>query len=74
MELGGEVIKASPVTELVYQEEKWHVTSRKKTEAYDVVVNNAGVSFGPRTSHFESNEFAWGAFRIDALLLDTFWH
>ena len=73
VELGSEVITASPVTELLYQEKKWHVTSRKKTEAYDVVVNNAGVSFGPRTSHSESKEFAWGAFRIDALLSNTFW-
>ncbi|PIC82043.1 hypothetical protein CSV73_14530 [Sporosarcina sp. P1] len=72
--LGGEVITASPVTELLYQEKKWLVTSRKKTKHYDVVVNNAGVSFGPRTSHSESKEFAWGAFRIDALLSDAFWH
>ena len=39
-----------------------------------MVVNNAGVSFGPRTSHSESKEFAWGAFRIDALLSEAFWH
>jgi phytoene dehydrogenase-like protein len=73
IELGGEVIKANAVKELVYQENKWLVTSRKRTESYAIVINNSGVSFGPRTSHSESKAFAWGAFRIDALLNDAFW-
>ena len=73
VDLGGEVVKACVVKELVYKEKQWHVTSRKRNEAYDVVINNAGVSFGPNTSHAESDEFAWGAFRIDALLNKTFW-
>ena len=73
IELGGEVIMASAVSELFFKDKKWHVTSRKRKDTYDMVINNAGVSFGPRTSHSESKEFAWGAFRIDAILNETFW-
>ena len=73
IELGGEVLKANTVKELIYKEKRWHVTSRKRNEFYDVVINNSGVSFGPNTSHSESKEFAWGAFRIDAILSKAFW-
>ncbi|AXH99775.1 FAD-dependent oxidoreductase [Sporosarcina sp. PTS2304] len=68
VELGGEVVLASPVKEIVHKEKKWHVASKKRNEAFDIVINNSGVSFGPRTSHSEVKEFSWGAFRIDALL------
>lgn len=73
VELDGEVVKASAVNELFYKNKKWHVTSRKRSGTYDLVINNSGISFGPRTSHSESNQFSWGAFRIDALLNGTFW-
>lgn len=72
-ELGGEVVMASAVSGLFFREGKWHVASRKRTGEYDLVINNAGVSFGSRTSHAESDEFSWGAFRIDALLDQAFW-
>lgn len=73
IESGGEVRTASPVKELHYEDSKWHVTSRKRTEIYDTVINNTGVSFGPGTSHSESEEVSWGAYRIDALLNKSFW-
>lgn len=72
IELGGEVLKATAVKELTYKDKKWHVTSRKREADYDVVINNSGVSFGENTSHSESKDFAWGAFRIDAILSDAF--
>lgn len=74
VQLGGEVLVASPVQDMVYDQKKWHVTSRKRNGVYDVVINNTGVSFGRGTSHAESNSFSWGAFRVDALLNDAFWH
>ncbi|WP_332649538.1 phytoene desaturase family protein [Lysinibacillus sp. 54212] len=74
VELGGEVIVASPVKEIYYEQKNWHVTSKKRNEAYDVVINNTGISFGQGTSHAAPETFSWGAFRIDALVNDAFWH
>ncbi|WP_431027061.1 FAD-dependent oxidoreductase [Lysinibacillus sp. LZ02] len=74
VQLGGEVIAASPVKEMVYEQKNWHVTSKKRNGAYDVVINNTGISFGRGTSHAEPKTFSWGAFRVDALLNDAFWH
>lgn len=71
-ELGGSVLLVSPVEELVYEEKKWRVTSRKCSDSFDVVINNTGVSFGPGTSHADSDSFSWGAFRIDATLDKAF--
>lgn len=74
VELGGEVFVASPVKEISYEQKKWHVTSKKRSGAYDVVINNTGISFGQGTSHADSGTFSWGAFRVDTLLTDAFWH
>lgn len=73
-ELGGDVLLASPVKELVYDKRQWRVTSRKCSDSFDVVINNTGVSFGHGTSYSESDSFSWGAFRIDATLEEAFWH
>ncbi|MGM0844923.1 MAG: phytoene desaturase family protein [Bacillota bacterium] len=69
-ELGGEVVKVSPVESLVYEENRkqWHVTSRKCTASFDYIINNSGISFGPGTSYEAEDEFSWGAFRVDAVL------
>lgn len=74
VELGGEVIVASPVKEINYEKKNWHVTSKKRNGAYDVVINNTGISFGKGTSHATPEAYSWGAFRVDALLNDAFWH
>ncbi|MBD7909246.1 phytoene desaturase family protein [Sporosarcina gallistercoris] len=74
IELGGEVLTASPVKELQYEDSKWRISSRKRNEVYDTVINNTGISFGPGTSHSESEDVSWGAYRIDALLNASFWH
>lgn len=74
VELGGEVFIASEAKALTYDKEKWYVTSRKRSGVYDVVINNTGTSFGIGTSHSEADEFAWGAYRIDALLIGKFLH
>ncbi len=50
------------------------MTSRKRSGEFDIVINNTGVSFGKGTSYADSDSFSWGAFRVDALLKDTFWH
>ncbi|WP_421383426.1 phytoene desaturase family protein [Bacillus salacetis] len=71
-ELGGEVVKVSPVERLVYDasRKQWDVTSRKRTSSFDFVINNSGISFGEGTSYDSEDEFSWGAFRIDAILSD----
>lgn len=74
VELGGELILAATVKELTYEQKKWHVTSRKRSGEFDIVINNTGVSFGKGTSYADSDSFSWGAFRVDALLKDSFWH
>lgn len=74
VELGGDVLTASPVKELLYEDSTWRVSSRKRDETYDTVINNTGISFGPGTSHSESEDVSWGAYRIDALLNASFWH
>lgn len=74
VELGGEVILAATVKELSYEQKKWHVTSRKRSGEFDLVINNTGISFGKGTSYADSDSFSWGAFRVDALLKDSFWH
>jgi len=68
-ELGGKVMLTSPVKGVGYDEEsgKWNVESRKGISTFDMVINNSGVSFGPQTSYVDSNEFSWGAFRVDAV-------
>ncbi|WP_456277245.1 phytoene desaturase family protein [Bacillus sp. AK128] len=60
----------SPVKELNYnkQQKKWEVHSKKVNGHYDVIINNSGISFGPRTSYIDEEGFSWGAFRIDALI------
>ncbi|WOV84919.1 NAD(P)/FAD-dependent oxidoreductase [Sporosarcina jeotgali] len=70
-ELGGEVRTASPVKVLILEEERWRIVTKKRSELYDTVINNSGVSFGTGTSHAEGEDFSWGAFRIDALLKKT---
>jgi phytoene dehydrogenase-like protein len=69
-ELGGEIVKVSPVESLVYEESRkqWNVASRKCTSSFDFVINNSGISFGEGTSYESEDEFSWGAFRIDAIL------
>ncbi|TYS17141.1 FAD-dependent oxidoreductase [Rossellomorea vietnamensis] len=69
-ELGGEVVKVSPVENLTYDisRKQWNVTSRKRTSSFDYIVNNSGISFGPGTSYGADDEFSWGAFRVDAIL------
>lgn len=73
-ELGGEVRTDSPVKVLILEEGKWRIVTKKRSELYDTVINNSGVSFGMGTSHAEGEDFSWGAFRIDALLKETFRH
>ncbi|MCA1054267.1 NAD(P)/FAD-dependent oxidoreductase [Rossellomorea aquimaris] len=69
-DLGGEIVKVSPVESLVYEESRkqWSVVSRKCTSTFDFVINNSGISFGEGTSYESEDEFSWGAFRIDAIL------
>ncbi|MDZ5473684.1 NAD(P)/FAD-dependent oxidoreductase [Bacillus sp. 31A1R] len=69
-EQGGKVVLASLVKGLDYDKEsgKWTVESRKGTSAFDIVINNSGVSFGHHTSYADSKELSWGAFRVDAVL------
>ncbi|XXM70746.1 phytoene desaturase family protein [Lysinibacillus sphaericus] len=69
-DLGGEIVKVSPLESLVYEERRkqWNVASRKCTSTFDFVINNSGISFGEGTSYENEDEFSWGAFRIDAIL------
>ncbi|WP_168413072.1 phytoene desaturase family protein [Bacillus salacetis] len=69
-DLGGEILKVSPVDSLLYEEtrKQWSVTSRKCTSSFDAVINNSGISFGEGTSYESEDEFSWGAFRVDAIL------
>ncbi|QWC23631.1 FAD-dependent oxidoreductase [Bacillus haikouensis] len=69
-ELGGGIMKVSPVESLVYEESRkqWNVASRKCTSSFDFVINNSGISFGEGTSYESGDEFSWGAFRVDAIL------
>ncbi|QOR66923.1 FAD-dependent oxidoreductase [Cytobacillus suaedae] len=71
-ELGGKVLVASPVQKVNYDEiqKKWSVESRKYTSAFNIVINNSGISFGPNTSYTDDGEFSWGAFRLDAIVSD----
>ncbi|MDW0111501.1 phytoene desaturase family protein [Sporosarcina aquimarina] len=73
-ELGGDVRTASPVEILILEEKKWRIVTKRRSELFDTVINNSGVSFGEGTSHAEAEDFSWGAFRIDALLKETFRH
>lgn len=72
-EFGGEVLTASPVKALIREDSSWRVVTRKRRDLYDAVINSTGVSFGIGTSHADENEFSWGAFRIDAVLDESFW-
>ncbi|RDI37996.1 phytoene desaturase family protein [Falsibacillus pallidus] len=69
-ELGGEIVKVSPLESLIYEESRkqWNVASRKCTSSFDFVINNSGISFGEGTSYESEDEFSWGAFRVDAIL------
>lgn len=69
-DLGGEIVKVSPVESLVYDESRkqWNVASRKCTSSFDFVINNSGISFGEGTSYESGDDFSWGAFRVDAIL------
>ncbi|MFE8700649.1 phytoene desaturase family protein [Cytobacillus sp. FJAT-54145] len=71
-ELGGEVLLASPVQKISYddKEKVWNVYSKKCSTSFDIVINNSGISLGPNTSYADSRNFSWGAFRIDTILSD----
>ncbi|MBM7662327.1 phytoene dehydrogenase-like protein [Bacillus mesophilus] len=68
--LGGNVHLSSPVMTVNFNKSlrNWEVNSTKVQDQYDIVINNAGVSFGSGTSFMEEEVFSWGAFRIDAIL------
>ncbi|MDW2879135.1 MULTISPECIES: phytoene desaturase family protein [Bacillaceae] len=70
VELGGRVKLVSPVRKIKYSksENKWKAESRKCSGAFDLIINNSGISFGKGTSHSEGDEFSWGAFRVDSIV------
>jgi phytoene dehydrogenase-like protein len=72
-DLGGEIVKVSPVESLVYEERRklWSVASRKCSSSFDFVINNSGISFREETSYESEDEFSWGAFRVDAILSEA---
>lgn len=75
VDLGGKVVLASPVRSINYNEQskEWEVESRRVSASYSIVINNAGVSFGPGTRCEREQEVAWGACRIDAIVHDVVW-
>ena len=75
VDLGGKVVLASPVRSVTYnvQSKEWEVVSRRVSASYSIVINNAGVSFGPGTRCEREQEVAWGACRIDAIVHDLVW-
>jgi C-3',4' desaturase CrtD len=74
-EQGGEIVLSSPVQYIHYDEKslRWQVESKKHTAAFDVVINNTGISFGEGTSHGGKDEYSWGAFRLDAIVHKQVW-
>ncbi len=68
--LGGKVLLNSPVSSVSYSmmERQWDVHSPKCTASFDIVVNNAGASFGHGTSRTRDRDLHSGAFRLDAVL------
>ncbi len=70
VEHGGRVLLKSPVQKVNYDpiQKKWGIESKKCSSLFDIVINNSGISFGPKTSYTDDGEFSWGAFRLDAIV------
>jgi phytoene dehydrogenase-like protein len=73
--LGSRLLLNTAVNQVSFLKDKakWQVISKKGEEAFDIVINNSGRSFGHMTSHQSEDALSWGAFRLDALLQESVW-